>query len=301
VSGEDIMNIGIITVRDRAYHPTRRLIEAAGQKGHRITLIHPYRLWPLIAGNTPAVTGEAAFAMPDVILPRQGAQIGQSCRVLISQLKLMGIPLVNGLDAIRLTSNQFLTLQALVVAGVPVPDTLFINAADGTRKVTAQVGAYPVVVKATNGRQGAGVALVKNENELAQVMHARLQKTRGLLLQRFIPTRGRRDIRALVIGEEVVGAMRLLPPAGEFRANYHLGATGQVQVLTDTVAGIAVEAARAVGLDIAGVDLSMDAKDRVYVLEVNYAPGFKGLEKATGLDIAGLMVDYSTGVAAQQF
>ena len=294
------MNIGIFTVRDRAYHPTRRLIAAAGQKGHRVTLIHPYRLWPLIAGNTPAVTGDAAFEMPDVILPRQGAQIGQSSRVLISQLELMGIPLVNGLDAIRLASNQFLTLQALVAAGVPVPDTLFINAADGTRNMTAHVGDYPVVVKEINGRQGAGVVLVKNENERDQVVHTRLQKTRGLLLQRFIPTRGRRDIRALVIGGEVVGAMRLLPPPGEFRANYHLGATGQVQVLTDTVAGIAVEATRAVGLDIAGVDLSMDAKGRVYVIEVNYAPGFKGLEKATGLDIAGLMVDYSTGVVARQ-
>lgn len=293
------MNIGIITVRDEGYHPTRRLIEAAGQKGHRVTLIHPYRLWPMIAGNAPAVTGDAAFEMPDVVLPRQGAQIGQSCRVLISHLKLMKIPLVNGLDAIRLTSNQFLTLQALVTAGVPVPDTLFINAADGTRNVTAHVGDYPVVVKEVNGHQGAGVALVKNENELDQIVRARLQMVRGLLLQRFIPTPGRRDIRAFVIGGEVVGAMRLIPPAGEFRANYHLGATGQAQVLTDMEAGIAVEATRAVGLNIAGVDLSMDAKGRVYVLEVNYAPGFKGLEKATGLDIAGLIVDYATGVAAK--
>ncbi len=292
------MDIGIITVRDRAYHPNRRLREAAGQKGHRVTFIHPYRRWPLIAGNTPAVTGEADFALPDVILPRQGAQIGQSCLVLISQLSLMGIPLVNGPGAIRVASNQFLTLQVLLAAGVPVPDTLFINAAGGTRDATVHVGGYPVVVKEINGRQGAGVVLVKNENELAQVVQTRLQKARGLLLQRFIPTRGRRDIRALVVGGEVVGAMRLLPPPGEFRANYHLGATGQVEVLTDRVAGIAVEATRAVGLDIAGVDLSMDAKGRVYVIEVNYAPGFKGLEKATGLDIARLLVDYSTGFVA---
>lgn len=138
-----------------------------------------------------------------------------------------------------------------------------------------------------------------NKNELDQIVRARLEKSRGLLLQKFIPTRGRRDIRALVIGGEVAGAMQLLPPAGEFRANYHLGATGQAIVLTDPLLEVAVEATRAVGLDIAGVDLIVDAQDRVYVIEVNYAPGFKGLEKVTGLDIAGLMVAYAGGVVAQ--
>ncbi len=293
------MNIGIITVRDRAYHPTRRLAEAAEIRGHQVTLIHPYRVWPVVAGNRLGITGDAPFERPDVVLPRQGAQIGPSCMVLINQLGLMGIPLVNDLDAIRLTCNQFLTLQALAAAGVPVPDTFFINARSGTVGVVQRLGDYPLVVKQVSGRQGSGVTLVKNETELEAVVRSGLEKTRGLLLQKFLPTDGRRDIRALVIGQKVAGAMRLEPPAGEFRANYHLGAAGRAQVLSDEVTRIAVDAARAVGLEIAGVDLILDARGRVNVIEVNYSPGFKGLEKTTGLDIAGLMVDYATGVVMQ--
>lgn len=291
------MHIGVITVRDRTYHPTRRFIEAAGDKGHRVSLIHPYHRWPVITDGTPSVTGAVIFEMPDVILPRQGAQISRSCMVLVSHFESMGIPLVNGPAAIGLASNQFLTLQALAAAGTSVPDTMFINAAEGARKVPTYPGDYPVVVKEINGRQGSGVVLVKDEADLNQVVAARLDRTRGLLLQKFIPLDGRRDVRVLVIGDKIAGAMRLLPPANEFRANYHLGAIGKAWTLTDKAAAIAVEAARVLGLEIAGVDLIIDPADRVWVIEVNYAPGFKGLEKATGLDIAGQVVDHAARVA----
>ena len=286
------MHVGIITVRDRTYHPTRRLIEAAGDRGHRVSLIHPYHSWPVIVGGTPGIRGDARDR-PDVILPRQGAQIGGSCLVLIGHFESMGIPLVNGPGAIRLASNQFLTLQSLAAAGIPVPDTVFINAVEGARHTGTCPGEFPVVVKEINGRQGAGVRLVKNESELNQVVAARLDRTRGLLLQTYIPTEGRRDIRVLVIGGQIAGAMRLLPPADEFRANYHLGATGKAWTPTDTAAEMALAAARALGLDIAGVDLVIDAAARSQVLEVNYAPGFRGLEKATGLDVAGQIINYA--------
>ena len=137
------MHMGIVTVRDRHYHPTRRLIEAARHRNHRVTLIHPYRWWPVMAGGAPAVSGDTPFERPDVILPRQGAQIGRSCRVLISHFEWMGIPLVNGPKAIRLASNQFLTLQALAAAGISVPDTLFINAVSGSRQMEVCPGGYP--------------------------------------------------------------------------------------------------------------------------------------------------------------
>jgi len=293
------MNIGIVTVRDETYHPTRRLTEAAGSRGHRVMLIHPYRRWPVIAGGTPMIAGNKFGERPDVVLPRQGAQIGRSCMVLLSHLRLMGIPLVNGPEAIRLASNQFLTLQALAAAGIPVPDTLYINAAGGRHRAGDHLGDFPVVVKEISGRQGSGVSLAKSDAELNRVVRTRLQETRGLLLQKFIPTAGRRDIRALVIGGRVAGAMLLRPPAGDFRANFHLGANAAVRTLTDLETGFAVAAARAVGLDIAGVDLIVDAQGRIYVIEVNYAPGFKGLEQATGIDIAGLMVDYAAAVAGQ--
>jgi len=293
------MHLGIITVRDVTFHPNRRLIEAARDKGHRVTLIHPYRLWPVVADNalrTAAATGHEPF---DVILPRQGSQIGRSSRVLVNQLRLMGIPLVNSLDAIRLTSNQFLTLQALTQAGVTVPDTLFINALGGLEEMPSYLSDYPVVVKQIDGHQGSGVALACSRAELEHLVETRLDKTRGLLLQQYLSPTDRQDIRALVIGGKIAGAMRLFPPQGEFRANYHLGASSRDHDLTDAAVRIAVAAADAVGLDIAGVDLIIDANQRVFVIEVNYSPGFRGLEAATGLDIAGLIIDYTAGIAGR--
>lgn len=291
------MHLGIITVRDRTFHPTRRLIEAAGEKGHHVTLIHPYRLWPVIADNALRITAATDQAPFDVILPRQGAQIGWSSRVLINQLRSMGIPLVNDLDAIRLTSNQFLTLQALAQAGVPVPDTLFINAPDGLDEMPGFLTEHPVVVKQINGHQGSGVVLAQSRTELMHLVNTQMDKTQGLLLQQYLAPAGRQDIRILLIGGKVAGAMRLTPPEGDFRANYHLGARSRAHDLSDAVAQIAVAAAEAVGLDIAGVDLIIDAEERVFVIEVNYSPGFKGLEAATGLDIAGLIIDYAVGCA----
>jgi len=291
------MHIGIITVRDKTFHPTRRLIKAAGDKGHHVTLIHPYRLWPVIADNTLRTTAATSYAPFDVILPRQGAQIGWSSRVLINQLRLMGIPLVNDLDAIRLTSNQFLTLQVLAQAGIPVPDTLFINAPDSLDEMPGFLTERPVVVKQINGHQGSGVALARSRAELEHLVNTRLDKTQGLLLQQYLAPAGRQDIRALVIGGKIAGAMRLTPPKGEFRANYHLGASSRAHDLSAAAARVALAAAEAVGLDIAGVDLIIDAEERVFVIEINYSPGFKGLEAATGLDIAGLIIDYAAGFA----
>jgi len=290
------MNIGILTVRDRAYHPNRRLLETAEGKGHRAFLIHPYRLWPVIAKQVLGVTRKASFTPPDVVLPRQGAEIGVSSRVLINQLDLMGIPLVNNPAAIRLTSNQFLTLQALAAAGVPVPDTLFINAGECLDLDANSPIDYPVVVKQINGRQGSGVALAHSRTELERLVAAQLDRTRGLLLQRFIAPDGRQDIRALVIGGRVTAAMRLIPSPGEFRANFHLGARSRMHNLTDATARVAAAAAAATGLDIAGVDLIIEADGRIQVIEVNYAPGFRGLEAATGLDIASAIIDHAVAV-----
>ncbi len=295
------MKIGIISVRDKAYHPTRRLAEAAASRGHRVVVIDPYSTWPAVVGNTARLSGGAATSgLPDVVLPRQGAQVGQSCLVLISHFGRMGIPLVNDLAAIRLTRNQFLTLQALAAAGVTVPDTLFINAPDGLAAAAQYPLDYPVVVKQINGRQGAGVALARNARVLEAMITANLERTQGLLLQKFVPTAGRQDIRVLVIGGKIAGAMRLLPPAGEFRANFHLGATGQAHELTPRAAQTALDAARAVGLDVAGVDLIQAQSHRVYVIEVNYSPGFKGLEQATGLDVAGMIIDQACTRAANK-
>lgn len=286
------MNIGIITVRDQAYHPNRRFSEAAFERGHRTVLVHPYRVWPGFKGGEPTLVGQPNMGTLDVVMPRQGATIGDSCLALIRHFSLMGIPLVNGLDSIRLTKNQFLTLQALTEAGIPVLETIFINSPQGLQEALAQLGGYPVVVKQVSGRQGKGITLMASNADEEIIACGHLDKRKGLLVQRFVPLSGRQDIRVMVVGGKVLGAMELRPKKGDFRANFHLSKESRPIDLSPEHEEIALKAACAVELEIAGVDLIVDQKCRVSVIEVNYSPGFKGLESATGLDIAGQIVDY---------
>jgi len=286
------MNIGIITVRDLDYHPNRRLAEAAAEQGHRITLVHPYEVWPALKNGEPTLVGKQEKAPLDVVLPRQGATIGDSCLALIRHFSLMGIPLINNLNAIHLTKNKFLTLQTLTAARLRVPETVFINSPEGFKGAIERLGGYPVVTKQVSGRQGEGVVLVETNNDAASVTRTHLDRRKGLLVQRFIPPAGRQDIRVLVVGGKTIGAMVLRPKEGDFRANFHLSKDSRFKTLSPEQKKTALDSASAMGLEIAGVDLIVDTEDRVNVVEVNYSPGFNGLEAATGLDIAGRIVTY---------
>ena len=286
------MNIGIITVRDSDYHPNRRLDEAASLHGHKTILVHPYKLWPSLVESKPGVAGQPDIDSLNVVLPRQGATVGGSSLTLICHISLMGIPVVNDLDSIRLAKNQFHTLQALAASRIPVPDTFFVNSPEGFQQALASLQGYPVVVKQASGRQGKGVILVKTRQNLDSAIHEHMDKRKGLLVQRFIPPAGRQDIRVLVVGGRVAGAMELKPKKGDFRANYHLNKESRSKDLPTKLEGIALKAADAVGLEIAGIDLIVDQDGRAMVIEVNYSPGFKGMEAATGLDIASTIVEY---------
>lgn len=286
------MNIGIITAEGYDYPPTKRLREAAEQKGHRIILVDPIYVWPVLVGGSPDLKGELDISMLDVVLPRQGATVNDSSLKLVPHLHSLGIPLVNNLEAIRLAKDQFLTLQALSAFQIPVPDTGFINAYEGFHSVLGGLGGYPVVVKQVSGRVGEGVFLVKNDHKARLILHLYLETDKGMLVQRFIPPENRLDIRVLVIGGKIVGAMKLKPKSGDFRSNFHLTHKSWPVELLPEWEEIALKAANALGLEIAGVDLIVDESGKAYVIELNYSPGFSGLEAATGLDIAGQIIDY---------
>jgi ribosomal protein S6--L-glutamate ligase len=286
------MNIGIITVRDQEYHPNLRLIEAATEQGHQISLIHPYRVWPSLEDGNPYLVDHLNIQPVDVVLPRQGATVGDSCLVLIRHFSLMGIPVVNDLNSIRLAKNQFLTLMALSEAGITVPDTVFVNSIQGFHDALDRLGGLPVVVKQASNRQGEGVALIETEGNVHTVVNDYLDEREGLLVQRFIYPKGRQDIRVLVVGGKVAGAVELWPGEGDFRANIHLSGKSRAKNLSHGLEDIALRATDIIGLDIAGVDLIVDQEKRVNVIEVNYSPGFRGMEAATGVDIAGRIVNY---------
>ncbi len=287
------MHIGIITVQDPGYHPNRRLLEAVRHAGHQGTLIHPYRLWPKTAAGQLETTGTLLAPLPHVVLPRQGAQIGEACLALIGQFQLMGVTLINDMQAVSIARNKFLTQQMLTAAGLPCPDTVFINDASGFYHAVDQLGGYPVVVKQVSERQGDGVLRILDANDAHQRALPALDRRRGMMVQRYLPPEKRRDIRALVIDGEVVCAVSLIPSTGDFRANFHLGANIQATAIAAELESIAAGAATVVGCEVAGVDMIVDQDGRPFVVEVNYSPGFKGLEAATGLDIAGRIVKFA--------
>jgi ribosomal protein S6--L-glutamate ligase len=286
------MRIGIVTVRDSRYHPNRRLREAAEKRGHRAVLLNPYAMWPALVGGRPGLAAESKPPVPDAVLPRQGAEIGESSLALIDHLEGQGIPVVNGGASIRAARNQFKTLQRLAAARLSIPDSVLINSVDGFPAARERLGDGPVVLKRPSGRQGAGVFLARTETEARRILAENLDPRFGMLVQQFIDPAGGMNIRSLTIGNTAVAAMLLHPVDGDFRANYHLSGQSRPFTLPPDLESISLTASHALGLDIAGVDILIDRDGCARVIEVNYAPGFKGLEAATGIDIADRMVAF---------
>lgn len=284
------MRIGIVSVRDTTYHPNQRLIEAAQQRGHEAFLIDPYSIRPLIRDGQLGFGPGREGPLPDVVIPRQGAQVSDPNLAYVRQLELAGVALLNRAQPIAIARDQFRTLQCLVAAGLPVPDSILCNRRDTLAACAACVGVFPVVVKQTRSRQGSGVWLAESLHELEALVDSNLEPKQGFLLQRFVPTQGRRDIRVLVLGGTAVAAMDIVAPPGDFRANIHRGGQGIGVPVEADLRRLAERAASCVGLDLAGVDLLVDQHGQPQFLEVNYAPGFRGLEQATGLDVAEMIV-----------
>ena len=286
------MKIGIITVRGLEYHPNRRLTEAADEYGHEIILIHPYRIWPVIENGHFKLANLPKGAFPDAVLPRQGSTLGESCLLLIKHFHEMGVPVVNSSKAIRVAKNQFLSLQKLAASGIQIPETVFINAPDGFAPAVSQLGGFPVVAKPVSSRQGTGVMLLKTNEDVDWYIDKHLNGRNGLIVQRFIPPQGRRELRVLIIGNKIVGAMELMPKNGDFRGNYHISGISRPAELTPLIKEMAIKSTAVIQLEIAGIELITDSEGKTVVIEVNYSPGFKGMESATGLNIAGRMIDY---------
>jgi ribosomal protein S6--L-glutamate ligase len=291
------LHIGVLSVKGLEYHPTRRLMEAAVARGHTVTRIHPYCFWPAFnkQGKTAFFIGDEG-KIPDAVLPRQGSDVGPSCLALIRQFELLRIPVINDFNAVRISRHQFHTLQSFSSAGIPFPDSIFVNSVDGFFQAVKALGGYPVVVKQVSQRQGSGVAKIDSDGMVRPILDDSMgkdqAKRKGLLVQRYLSTQGRQDIRVLVIGERVAGAQALTPTKGDFRANFHLSGHSRPFDMPPRIEDLSLRAAQAVGLDIAGVDLMIKKGEDPQVVEVNYAPGFEGLEAATGHDIAGEIIDY---------
>jgi ribosomal protein S6--L-glutamate ligase len=286
------MVIGILSARDNRYHPNRRLMKAASKLGHKVLLIHPEKCLSEIFHGKLGLDRPVHGRVPVVLLPRLGATIKEYTLTLVRHFELMGIPVVNGFRSILLARNKFLSLQTLSRHGIPVPDSFFVSNLGHFEEAVKKLGGYPVVLKTPDSRQGKGVVLVESPMTAEFVLDNLPKKGRGLLVQEYMAPPERKDIRVLVLGERVIAAMELRPRHGDFRSNIHLEGRGRAVTLERELAELAIESTRALGLEISGTDIIVDNSGASKVLEVNYSPGFRGLEASTGIDIASQIIRF---------
>jgi ribosomal protein S6--L-glutamate ligase len=230
-------------------------------------------------------------------MPRIGASITGYGLKVVSHLGAMGVPVMNDAPSISRSRDKLRCLQLLSAAGIDIPRTVMAYQGTNIRVLVDEVGGLPVIIKLLRGTQGVGVMIASSMAEIQGILSTFWELGQEIMVQEFIRESKGRDVRALVVGDEVVGAMRRTARKGEFRSNLHRGGEGKPLVpLPKEYARAAAKAARTIGLEVAGVDM-LEGKSGPKVMELNSSPGFEGLEKATGQDIAGAIVSHAMVLA----
>lgn len=287
------MDIGILTTRNQQYHPNRRFLEAAHNMGHCALLIDPWKCHLVVDHNGGMITYRGkGFPHLDVVLPRIGATIEDYEMAVVRQLELLAIPLVNGYDSIAKSRDKFSCLQVLASHGIRVPRSIVVTDARNLIRLIRDLNGPPVIVKLLRGRQGTGVTLAESHQAVEFVVNNLSGFGDSALLQEFVGESRGRDVRALVVGGEIKASMVRQSRGGDFRSNIHLKGVGAGIDLSEEYGKVAIKSAEALGLDVAGVDM-LESRDGPMVLEVNYSPGFRELEKVARIDIAEAILNYA--------
>jgi len=284
------MKIAILSRNARLYS-TRRLVEAARERGHVVRVLDPLRCYVRIAPNEASIRYKGKELRDfDSVIPRIGTSSTFYGTAVLRQLEMMGVYTPNPSDAVLRARDKLRCLQILAAQGIDMPVTVFGDNPDDTNDVLAMLGEPPHVIKLNEGSQGTGVVLAEKRSASQSVVEAFRGLYANFLVQEFIAEAKGSDLRCFVVGNKVVAAMQRSAGPGEFRANLHRGGTAEKAVLSAKEKRIAVRAAAALGLGIAGVDL-LRSKRGPLLLEVNASPGLEGIEAATGVDVAGSIMD----------
>jgi ribosomal protein S6--L-glutamate ligase len=282
-----------ILSRQRSLYSTTRLVEAAQTLGARPIVVDTLRCTMVVGpeGSKLLYRGVSVEGLSAVI-PRIGASITGYGMQVVNHLDAMGVPVVNRASAIARSRDKVRCLQLLAAARVSVPRTVMASDTSHIVRLVEAIGGLPCIIKLIRGTQGVGVMIATTLSEARTIVDTFTSLGQEICLQEFIAESSGRDVRALVVGDRVVGAMRRQARAGEFRSNIHRGGEGSPITLDETFTKTALEAARLIGLEICGVDM-LEGRDGPRVMELNSSPGFEGLERATKQDIAIEMVRYA--------
>ena len=287
------MKIAILSNGNGNYS-TKRLVEEAQLRGHEVKVVKYRECYASIEKNNPAVSyrGED-LGKYDVMIPRIASYMTRYGTAIVRQLEMQGVYTVSSSIAINRSRDKLRSLQLLARAGVGIPKTIVSRNSTDIDDLIDKVGGTPVIIKLARGTHGNGVVLAESKKAAKSVLQALYLSNEdgtNILLQEFVEESAGMDIRAFVVGGRVVASMKRQSLDDDFRSNLHRGGEGTVVKLTEEETKMAIKAAKAMGLNIAGVDLMRSARGPL-VLEVNSSPGF-GIEKVTGRNVATPIIEY---------
>ncbi len=283
------MHIAILS-RNKNLYSTRRLHEEAGKVKVRCSFVNPLHCQLVIDGDASRIlVGKKTLPRYDLVLPRIGASITEYGLSVAKHFEMKGILTINSSRSIAESRNKMRCLQVLTKEGILVPATVLTRSTRDLPMAVDAAKGLPVVLKILQGTQGVGVMLVHTPVSLGSVLDTLHALHQDVIVQQFIVEGAGRDFRAFVVGNRVIASMMRTAPQGEFRSNIHRGGAGNTVELPKAYKKAAIHAAQILGLEIAGVDL-MESSQGPMVIEVNSSPGFEGIEKATGTNIASAIL-----------
>jgi ribosomal protein S6--L-glutamate ligase len=289
------MKLGILSCGPKSYS-TRRLVEAAQQRGHTVRVLNTLKFAiDLQQGIPDLYYRQKVLSTYDAVLPRIGASITYYGTAVVRQCQEMDIFCANTAAGITNSRDKLRSLQILSRHHVGIPRTTFVRDKKDVLPAIERVGGAPVVIKLIEGTQGIGVLLADTIKAAESIIELLQSQKQNVLIQKFVAESKGKDIRAFVVGDRVVAAMRRVAQGQEFRSNVHRGGVAEAVELSDEYRETAVRAAQILGLRVAGVDM-LEGKTGPQIMEVNSSPGLEGIETCTGLDVAGTVIDY---IAAQ--
>jgi len=285
------MKLAILSCGPRSYS-TRRLREAAIQRGHKVLVLNTLKFAiDLERGAPDLYFRQKQLSQYDAVLPRIGASITYFGTAVVRQFEQMDVFCANSSAGISNSRDKLRSLQILSKHRIGIPQTTFVRDKKDVLPAIARVGGAPVIIKLLEGTQGIGVLLAETVKSAEAIIELLQSQKQNILIQKFVAESKGRDVRAFVVGDQVVGAMRRVAQGQEFRSNVHRGGLTEPVVLNEEYRETAVQAAQILGLRVAGVDL-LESKSGPQIIEVNSSPGLEGIERCTQLDIAGSIIDY---------
>ncbi len=285
------MKIAILS-RNAKLYSTKRLVEAATERGHEVKVLDVLRCYMNITAHNPRIhyRGEVLTGF-DAVIPRIGASVTFYGTAVLRQFEMMNVFPLNESVAVTRSRDKLRSLQLLARKGVGLPVTGFAHNPDDIDDLISAVGGAPLVIKLLEGTQGIGVVLAETQKAAESVIQAFMGLNANIMVQEFIKEAGGSDIRCFVVGDKVVAAMKRQALEGEFRSNLHRGGQATLVRLTPEERSTAVRAAKIMGLNVCGVDLLRSNHGPV-IMEVNSSPGLQGIETASNKDIAALIIQF---------